>query len=106
MVTYLLRFLRQVVRIYTYAMTTYQAGLEWKKVPFRSTGRQYIVCVYTQQIEYFGQLIYKGNIDVALRVFNHFCGFSYFYAWRLMRAGSNYRPVQVIHPVGNGGGRT
>ena len=57
-------------------MSAHQTRLELNEVPFGSRCLNDVVGVDAHSIEYLCQLVHKGDIDIALRIFNYLRSFS------------------------------
>jgi len=51
---------------------TDQAGLKPQKIPFGTGRLQYFMCINTHAFEYQCQFVDKGDVNIALRIFNYF----------------------------------
>src|SRR5690349_24595873 len=68
---------RKVIRVDAYTMTPDKARFERKKIPFCSCGLKYFMGVDADTVEDQRKLVDKGNVNVTLGIFNHFCRFSH-----------------------------
>ena len=66
-----LRLVGEVVRVYANAVPAHQAGAEGQKVPFAAGGLEHFKRIDAQPCKQHRQFIDKGNVQVALGVFNH-----------------------------------
>src|SRR5688500_8615790 len=92
----------QVIRIHSYAMPSYQAGFKRKKIPLGSRCLEDFMRIDSDAIEDERQLIYKRNVNVALRVLNNLSGLRYFYRRSPMGAGRYNSTVQLIDLFSHG----
>ena len=70
--------LGEIVGVNAYAVATHKARLEGKEVPLGGSCFENVLGIDAHEGEYLRQLVDEGYIDVALRVFNHLCGFGNF----------------------------
>src|SRR5690606_6159339 len=78
-------------------MTSNQARTEWKEVPFSARSLQNFLGIDADTFEDHGKLIYEGNVDITLRVFDHFCGLCHFHRGSLMRSCDHYLLIKFVH---------
>jgi len=76
-VAHLLCFLREIIRIHAYTMAANQSGAEGKEVPFGARSFEHLEGVDAHAVEDFAELVHKGDVDVALRIFDHLGGFGH-----------------------------
>ena len=93
--------LRQIVGVHADAVSAHQSRLERQEIPFRRSGFQHILRVDAHPCKDLRQLVHKGDVDVALRVFNHLCRFGHLDRRGQMRTGRNDRSIHVIHKLAN-----
>src|SRR5690606_6337848 len=72
-----------------------------QKVPFSPGSFQYGMGVYIKYVEYFSQFIDKSDVDISLRILNHFSRLSHFDRRGQMRPRNNYRLIQFINSLPN-----
>ena len=88
-VPYLLCLMCQVVRVNTNAVPSDKPRTEWQEVPLGTGGFKYGFCVDAEFVEDDGKFIHKGNVNVALGVFDDLCRFCHLDARSQMGTGSN-----------------
>ena len=59
-------------------MATHQTWGKFQEIPLGSGCFQYRLGIDLQQPKYFGELVHKRNVNVALGVFDHFGRFGHF----------------------------
>ena len=72
----LLCLICKIIRIYTYAMTSYKSRDEIKEIPLCSCCFKNSFGINSHLVENDGKLIHKGNIDISLAVLYNLCCFS------------------------------
>ncbi len=77
-VTQLLGFVRQVIRVHANTVAADHARPERQKVPLAACGLEHLQRVDADALEDDGELIDKGDIQVTLAVFYYLCGFGHF----------------------------
>jgi hypothetical protein len=85
-VTNLLRFERQVVRIDPDAMAAHQSRIKILEIPFCSRRRQNIPRINIELLEDRRQLVHESNIEIALGILDHFSSLGDFDRRRTMDA--------------------
>ena len=96
-VAVLLGFLGEVVGVNADAVATDKAWFEGEKVPFGGSGGKHFVGVDPHAVEDHGQFVHKGDIDVALGVFDHFGRFGYPDGGGEVRSGGDNGAVEGIN---------
>ena len=71
-------FLDEIIGIDRYAVAADETGRELDEVPLRRCCLDDVVGVDAHGVEYLGQLVHEGDVDVALRVLDDFRGFGDF----------------------------
>ena len=95
-VAVLLGFLGEVVGVNADAVASDEAGFEGEKVPFCCGSGKHFVGVDPHAVEDHGQFVHKGDIDVALRVFDHFGCFGNLDGGGKVRSCGDDRAVEGI----------
>ena len=93
MMSVFFRLVGEVVRIDANAMPADQSRPEFQKIPFGAGRVEYFGRIQSHFIEDDGELIHEGDIDIALRVFDHLGGFGDLNAGRFENARVNHRAV-------------
>src|SRR5690606_34277694 len=105
MVAMLLCFLSQVVKIYSDTVSTDQPRFKRQEIPFGACRFQHGMGIDIEDIKDLRQLVDKGNVDIALGVFNNFSGFSDFDCRSQVRTCRDDRLVHRIYLFTDFGGR-
>ncbi len=105
-VTQLFGFVRQVIRVHANTVAANHAGPEGQEIPLAACGFKHFKGIDADALEDDGELIDEGDVQVALAVFNHFCGFGHFDAAGFPCAGFDNAVVQGINFVGHFGRAT
>ena len=71
------------------AVAAYQSGFELEEVPLGTSGFKYILRIDAHPVEYLGQLVHEGNVDIALGVLDHLGGFGH------LDAGAKWVPAEM-----------
>ena len=101
MVADALRFMGEVIGVYTDTVTANQARTERQEVPFGTGCQQYGFGIDVHFVENHGQFVDQGDVQVALGVFNHFGGFGHFDAAGFVGADGDDFVVQFVHHFGD-----
>jgi hypothetical protein len=65
----------EVVRIHTYAVTAYQPRGEVEEIPLGRSCREHLLGINPEPVKNGGELVHESNVQVALRILDHFGGF-------------------------------
>ena len=84
-------------------MPPHQARPEWQEVPLAACGFQHFQGVDADPVEDDRQLVHKGNVQVALGVFNDLGGFGHLDGAGPAGAGRDDAGVKRVHFCRNGG---
>jgi len=93
----LLGFMCEIIRINTDAMPSNKTGAERQKIPFCPGSLKHFKGIDAHFVKYNREFVYKGNVNISLRVFDHFGCFSYLYGCSEVGSGSNYTFIQIIN---------
>ena len=69
-------------------------------VPLRPRRLQDFERVETEPVEDDRELVHQRDVEVALRVLDHFGGLGNAYAFRLVRAGRNDPAIEPVDEIG------
>ena len=84
-----IRFVCEIVRVYTDAVSPDQAGAEGEEIPLGTGSLQDLQRINSQLIKDECQLVHQRDIQVALGILDHFCGFCYFDAGGAVHTGGD-----------------
>lgn len=85
-------------------MAADKSGRELDEVPFGRSGLDNVVCVDAHGVEYLGELVHEGDVDVALRVLDYLGGFGNLDGGCFVCAVDEHGVVYAVDDVGYLGG--
>ncbi len=88
-----LRFMSQVIGVDADAMPADKARLEGHEVPLGRRRAQYFRCIDAHAVKDDGELVHQRDVEVALRVLDHFGRFRYTDARSAVHAGQRHTLV-------------
>ena len=94
----------EVVGVHANAVAADQAGAEGQEVPFAAGGFQYFYRVDAEAGEQHREFVDKGDVEVALGVFDDLGGFGDLDAAGGVGAGADDARVQIVDYLGDGRG--
>ena len=95
MIAGLLGAIGQVIRIDSDAVTADQPRLKRQEIPFRARGREHVASIDLERLKDQRQLVHKGDVEIALGVFDHLGRLGNLDRGRAMNAGFYDRTVDI-----------
>ena len=98
----LLGLIGEVVGVHANAVPAHKAGTEGQEVPFAASGFKHFKSVDAQSAKDNGKLVHKGDVEVALGVFNHLGSLGHLDAGGPVDARRDHGTVDLHQQIGGG----